>query len=85
MDDGPDRDPAGAPGEGVTLDDADTIQEAIEVLKASGRIVEPWADDIMLWLVNGMLWLVDGEMLTDSELLALAIRLGLVDLPGRLQ
>ena len=62
----------------MTLDDADSIQEAVEALKASGRIVEPWADDIMLWLV-------DGEMLTDGELLALAIRLGLMDSPEGLQ
>jgi hypothetical protein len=39
----------------------------------------------MLWLVDGMLWLVDGEMLTDGDLMALAVRLGLMDSPGRLQ
>jgi hypothetical protein len=66
-------------------DDADLVLEAAEVLRASGHIVEPWADDILLWLMDEMLWLVDGEMLTDSDLLALAIWLGLMDSPGGLQ
>ena len=65
--------------------DADPVLEAIEVLKASGRNVGPWTEDVMLWLVDGMLWLVDGEMLTDGDLMALAVRLGLMDSPGRLQ
>ena len=60
-------------------DDHDPILEAVEALKASGRNVGPWAEDILLWLVDGMLWLVDGEMLTDGDLRALAVRLGLVD------
>ncbi len=41
--------------------------------------------ELVMILVDAMLWLVDGEMLTDSDLLALAIRLGLMDLPGGLQ
>jgi len=65
--------------------DCDPILEAVEALKLSGRSVRPWAEDILLWLVDGMVWLVDGEMLTDSDLLALAIRLGLMDSPGGLQ
>ncbi|MBP1178268.1 hypothetical protein [Methylobacterium sp. PvR107] len=46
---------------------ADRVLEAVEALKASGRNVGPWAEDVMLWLVDGMLWLVDGEMLTDGR------------------
>ena len=55
-----------------------TIEETAEALKAYGHIVEPRSDDFALWLV-------DGESLTDSDLLALAIRLGLMDSPGGLQ
>ncbi|MET0529594.1 MAG: hypothetical protein ABW003_14895 [Microvirga sp.] len=66
-------------------DEADAVLEAVEALSASGRIVERWAEDVMLWLVDAELWLVDGEVLTDSDLLALAIRLGLMDSPGGLQ
>lgn len=62
----------------------DSILEAVEALKASGRTVKPWAEDILLWLVDGMLWLVDGEMLTDGDLMALAVLLGLMDSPGPL-
>jgi len=63
----------------------DPILDAVEALEASGRTVTPWAEDILLWLIDGMLWLVDGEMLTDGDLMSLAVRLGLIDAPGRLQ
>jgi hypothetical protein len=59
-------------------DDADPVLEAVAALRARGRTVEPWSDASALWLVNG-------ESLTDSDLLALAIRLGLMDSPGILQ
>ncbi|MFB0490166.1 hypothetical protein ABIE45_002752 [Methylobacterium sp. OAE515] len=55
----------------------DPIFEAVDA-RAHGLKVEPWSKSYPLWLV-------DGEMLTDSDLLALAIRLGLMDSPGGLQ
>ncbi|MGU3663198.1 hypothetical protein ACLBX9_03245 [Methylobacterium sp. A49B] len=59
-------------------DEPDPILEAAEALRLLRKKVEPWSDDFALWLV-------DGETLTDSDLLALAIRLGLMDSPGMLQ
>jgi hypothetical protein len=56
----------------------DPILEAVEALKLRGHMVEQWGED-------GLLWLVDGQSLTGGELLALAVRLGLMDSPGRLQ
>ena len=56
----------------------DTILEAADALRACGHTVEPWSDDFALWLV-------DRISLTDSDLLALAIQLGLMDSPGGLQ
>jgi hypothetical protein len=50
----------------------DPIREAVAALRARGHTVEPWGD-------NYMLWLVDGQSLTVGELLALAVRLGLMD------
>ncbi|MBP1179942.1 hypothetical protein [Methylobacterium sp. PvR107] len=50
----------------------DPILEAIEALKLRGHTVDPWGDDHLLWLV-------DGQSLTEGELLALAVRLGLMD------
>jgi len=50
----------------------DPISEAVAALKLRGHTVEPWGDDHMLWLV-------DGQSLTEGELLALAVRLGLMD------
>jgi hypothetical protein len=61
--------------------DCDPVLEAVEALKASGRAVRPWPEDILFWLVDGMVWQVDGQMLTDGDLMALAIRLGLMDAP----
>ena len=51
---------------------ADPIQEAVDALRARGHTVEPWTGSLPYWLV-------DGETLTDSDLLALTVRVGLVD------
>jgi hypothetical protein len=59
-------------------DGHDPVREAVEALKLSGHTVEQWGDD-------GLLWLVDGQSLTGGELLALVVRLGLMDSPGGLQ
>ena len=56
----------------------DPIMEAVEALLVCGHTVEPIGDEFMLWLVND-------KALTDGDLLALAIRLGLMDSPGGLQ
>ena len=56
----------------------DPILEAAEALKLHGYQIEPWGGENKLWLVNG-------EMLTTGEMMALAMRLGLMDSPGRLQ
>lgn len=53
-------------------------------MNASGRNVGPWAEDILLWLADELLWRADGEMLTDGDVAAPAVRLGLMDSPGRL-
>lgn len=53
-------------------DDHDPITEAADALIAAGHDVRPWGDDLALWLC-------DGQSVTDSDLLALAIRLGLMD------
>lgn len=59
-------------------DDADSLLEAAEALRLCGRKVKLWSEGYPLWLV-------DGVTLTDSDLLALAIRLGLMDSSGPLQ
>ena len=64
-------------GRGMS-DDADSLLEAAEALRLCGRKVELWREGYPLWLV-------DGVTLTDSDLLALAIRLGLMDSSGPLQ
>ena len=56
----------------------DAITEAAEALIACNHKVEPLGDDFAFWIV-------DGKLLTDSELVALATRLGLMDSPGGLQ
>jgi hypothetical protein len=56
----------------------DPILEAVEALRTYGLEVEPWSGGYPLWLV-------DGETLTGGQLLALAVRPGLIDLPGRPQ
>lgn len=53
-------------------DDHDAIQEAADALILAGYDVQPWGDDLSMWLVNG-------ETVSDGDLLALAIRLGLMD------
>lgn len=50
----------------------DPIREAVSALSASGYEVESIAGDHMLWLV-------DGQPLTEGELMALAVRVGLMD------
>ncbi|MBN6822855.1 hypothetical protein JRF84_25150 [Methylobacterium organophilum] len=60
-------------------DDHDAITEAADALIAAGYDLKPWGDDLSLWLV-------DGESLTDGELMAKAIRNGLMEPPSdRLQ
>ena len=59
-------------------EDHDPNCESVEVLKLRGRWVEPRGDETKLWLV-------DGKKLTDGELLALALGLGLMVSPGLLQ
>lgn len=57
----------------------DAIQEAADALILAGYDVKPWGDDLSMWLVNG-------ETVSDGDLLALAIRLGLMESPStRLQ
>lgn len=53
-------------------DDHDPIQEAADALIAYGSDVQPMGDDFAFWIV-------DGKVLTDGELMALAVRLGLMD------
>jgi hypothetical protein len=53
-------------------DGHDPIREAVAALRARGYTVEPWTGGLPYWLV-------DGETLTDGDLLALAVRVGLVD------
>lgn len=54
------------------MSDHDAVTEAAEALIAAGHSVEPWGDDFAFWQV-------DGRTLSDSDLLALALRLGLMD------
>jgi hypothetical protein len=60
------------------MPETDPILEAVAALPACGHIVESWSNDLPYWRV-------DGEALTNGELLALALRLGLMDSPGGLQ
>ncbi|MCJ2009221.1 hypothetical protein [Methylobacterium sp. J-092] len=46
------------------------LHEAVEALRAIGRYVEPFGDDLSLWLV-------DGEEMSDAGLMKLAALLGL--------
>ncbi|MET3485725.1 MULTISPECIES: hypothetical protein [Methylobacterium] len=50
----------------------DPIPEAVAALVAAGYMVEPFAEDPALWRVNG-------EVMTRSELLNEATRMGLMD------
>lgn len=56
----------------------DPHEEAATALIAAGHSVEPTGDDLALWRV-------DGRLLTDGDLIALAIRFGLMDGPERVQ
>lgn len=47
------------------------IREAVATLRARGHTVEPWISGLPYWLV-------DSETLTDGDMIALAVRLGLV-------
>jgi hypothetical protein len=51
----------------------ESMLEAVEALKLAGYTVEPFG--------GGLLWLVNGRSMTDGEVLALALRLGLPDRP----
>ncbi len=57
----------------------DPIFDAVDALLDAGHIVQPWGDDLVMWLVNG-------ETLTDEAIVAMATRLGLVKgSPSRVQ
>lgn len=56
----------------------DPPHEAAEALRATGRKIEPTGDDLALWLV-------DGVEMTDGDVIALALRLGLMTGPERVQ
>lgn len=56
----------------------DPFHEAVEALRAIGRQVEPTGDDLGLWRV-------DGVEMTDGDLIALALRLGLMTGPEMIQ
>jgi hypothetical protein len=61
------------------MSDHDPIQEAADALIAYGCDVQPMGDDFAFWIV-------DGKVLTDGELMALALRNGLMEPPStRLQ
>jgi len=59
-------------------EDQGPIAEAVAALRLSGYQLERVARDHMLWLVNG-------KPMTEGELMALAVRLGLMDSTDRLQ
>jgi hypothetical protein len=52
----------------------DPTFDAVDALLDAGHIVEPWGDDLAMWLV-------DGETLTEQAVVAMATRLGLVKGP----
>jgi hypothetical protein len=52
----------------------DPIFDAVDALLDAGHVVEPWGDDLAMWLV-------DGRTLTDRDVVAMAARLGLVKAP----
>ena len=56
----------------------DVLSEAVQALRACGYAVEPWSNDYPLWLV-------DQETFTDGAVIVLALRLGLMDGPEKLQ
>ena len=60
-------------------DDHGATTEAADALIAAGYDVKPWGDDLAMWLCNG-------ETISDGELMALALRNGLMEPPStRLQ
>ncbi len=50
----------------------DPIREAVAALRARGHTVEPLGSDFAFWIV-------DGQGISGGDLLALAVRLGLMD------
>lgn len=50
----------------------DVLFEAVQALRACGYTVEPWSSDYPLWLINQ-------ETFTDSAVIVLALRLGLME------
>jgi hypothetical protein len=53
----------------------DPVFDAVDALSDAGHVVQPWGDDLGIWLVNG-------ETLTDQAVVALAARLGLIEAPS---
>ncbi|GJE09484.1 hypothetical protein [Methylobacterium longum] len=62
------------------LVEADPLTDAISALRAKGHTVEPCGEDPALWRIDN-----EDQELTVEQLLALALRLGLVEGPGRAQ
>ena len=60
------------------LGEFDPMSEVVEALRTLGHTVVP-NEDFDHWQVD------EGEWLTSGDLLALALRLGLMDSPGTLQ
>ena len=60
------------------IEDYDPTLEAVAALQAHGHTVAP-DEEFQSWQIDG------GEWISLSELLALALRLGLVDGPGLVQ
>lgn len=56
----------------------EVLFEAVQALRACGYVVEAWSNDYPLWLV-------DRETFTDGAVIMLALRLGLMDGPEKLQ
>jgi hypothetical protein len=59
-------------------EDYDPTLEAVTALRAHGHTVEP-DDEFERWQIDG------GEWISQDNLLALALRVGLVDGPGLVQ
>lgn len=62
------------------LVESDPVTDANLALRAKGHMVEPCGEGPALWRIDN-----DDQELTVEQLLALALRLGLVEGPGRAQ
>ncbi|GJE62767.1 hypothetical protein [Methylobacterium trifolii] len=58
------------------MTDPELLIVAVDGLRDAGHTIESIGDDLMLWQVEG------GTALTDDDLIALAIRMGLMDESG---